>query len=52
MMTLFQVNGSLMYVDPQGNATGYDDVFTRCERAREHFTKAGLGAEYVDRYIR
>ena len=31
MITLFQVNGSLMYVDPQGNATGYDDVFTRCQ---------------------
>ena len=52
MITLFQVNGSLIYVDPQGNATGYDDVFTRCEKAREHFTRAGLGAEYVDRFIR
>ena len=52
MITLFQVTGSLIYVDPQGNVTGYDDVFTRCEKAREHFTRVGLGAEYVDQFIR
>ncbi len=52
MVTLFQVNGSLMYVDPEGNSTGYDDVFTRVEKARAHFTAAGLGADYVERFIR
>ena len=25
------MHGSQMYVDPLGNATGYDDVFTRIE---------------------
>ena len=31
MITFFIVHGALMYVDPQGKATGYDDVFTRLE---------------------
>jgi hypothetical protein len=34
MITLFQVTGSLIYVDPFGKTTGYDDVCTRIERAR------------------
>ena len=52
MITLFQVNGSLMYVDPQGVSTGYDDVFTRLEKARAHYTAVGLGDQYVDQFIR
>jgi len=52
MVTLFTVHGSLMYVDPQGNATGYDDVFTRIDKYRAHFEKVGLGADYVKRFMR
>ncbi len=52
MITLFQVTGSLMYVDPQGVSTGYDDVFTRLDKARAHYTAVGLGENYVDRFIR
>ena len=52
MITLFQVTGSLMYVDPQGNSTGYDDVFTRLEKARAHYKAVGLGDDYVERFIR
>jgi quercetin dioxygenase-like cupin family protein len=51
MVTLFQVNGSLIYVDPQGVASGYEDVFTRIERARAHYKKVGLGENYVARFI-
>ena len=29
MITLFQVNGIMLYVDPDGNALGYEDVFSR-----------------------
>ena len=32
MITLFTVHGSLMYVDPDGNSIGYDDVFTRMDK--------------------
>lgn len=52
MITLFTVHGALMYVDPQGNATGYDDVFTRIDKYREHFEAVGLGADHVRHYMR
>jgi hypothetical protein len=52
MITLFTVHGSLMYVDPEGNATGYDDVFTRIEKYRAHFESVGLGADYVKNFMR
>jgi 2,4'-dihydroxyacetophenone dioxygenase len=52
MITFFQVNGSLMYVDPQGISTGYDDVFTRIDKARAHYTSVGLGERYVEQFIR
>ncbi len=52
MITLFQVTGSLMYVDPQGASTGYDDVFTRLDKARAHYTAVGLGERYVEQFIR
>jgi hypothetical protein len=41
-----------MYVDPQGNATGYDDVFTRIDKYRAHFESVGLGADHVKRFMR
>ncbi|MBX3579494.1 MAG: 2,4'-dihydroxyacetophenone dioxygenase family protein [Rhizobiaceae bacterium] len=52
MMTLFQVHGSMIYVDAAGAVTGYDDVFTRIEQCRRHFEAVGLGASYVERFIR
>jgi 2,4'-dihydroxyacetophenone dioxygenase len=52
MITLFQVNGIMLYVDPDGNAQGYEDVFTKIEMCRKHYAAAGLGANYVDRFIR
>lgn len=52
MITLFMVQGALTYVDPDGAATGYDDVFTRIARYREHFEAVGLGADHVQRFVR
>ena len=52
MVTLFTVHGALMYVDPQGNSTGYDDVFTRIEKYRAHFESVGLGADFVRQFMR
>ena len=52
MVTLFTVFGALMYVDPQGQATGYDDVFTRIDKYRAHFESVGLGEDYVKRFMR
>ena len=52
MITLFQVNGIMLYVDPDGNAVGFEDVFTKIEMCRKHYTAIGLGADYVDQFIR
>lgn len=53
MVALFHVTGALIYVDTDtGVTTGYDDVFTKLEKARAHFKKVGLGEDYVDRFIR
>ena len=52
MITLFQVNGVMLYVDPDGNSTGYEDVFTKIAMCRSHYEACGLGAEYVERFIR
>ena len=52
MITFFQVNGSLHYVDDDGKAIGFDDVFTRIDLARAHFDSMGLGSDYVKKFIR
>jgi len=52
MITFFQVNGTMLYVDPDGKVQGYEDVFTKIEMCRRHFEAVGLGADYVERFIR
>lgn len=52
MITLFTIHGALMYVDPMGVSLGYDDVFTRIDKYRSHFESVGLGADYVQRFMR
>lgn len=52
MMFLSIVRGALIYFDEQGVTTGFDDVFSRIEAARRHFVTAGLGSDYVKRFIR
>ena len=52
MITLFQVNGAMIYVDPDGAVLGYDDVFTKIDLCRRHFAAVGLGDGYVDQFIR
>ena len=52
MITYFQVNGVMYYVDPYGKHMGYEDVFTKIDMCRAHFEKVGMGADYVDRFIR
>jgi 2,4'-dihydroxyacetophenone dioxygenase len=52
MITMFNVNGAMIYVDEQGNTVGYEDVFTKIEMCRKHYEAVGLGAGFVDRFIR
>lgn len=52
MITYFQVNGVMIYVDPWGKTMGFEDVFTKIEMCRKHYEEVGLGADYVDQFIR
>ena len=52
MITFFQVNGVMYYTDPDGNGTGYEDVFTKIDMCRKHYTAVGLGADHVKQFIR
>jgi quercetin dioxygenase-like cupin family protein len=52
MITLFQVNGAMIYVDPDGGVLGYEDVFTKIDLCRRHYSEVGLGLAYVDQFIR
>lgn len=52
MITMFQVNGVMLYVDPWGKVQGYEDVFTKIDLCRAHYEKVGLGRDYVDQFIR
>jgi len=52
MITLFHVQGALLYVDDQGRQIGYDNVHTKLKLAQDHFEKTGLGANYVAQFVR
>ena len=52
MITFFNIHGAMIYLDEQGNTTGYEDVFTKIAMCRQHYTDAGLGADYVDQFVR
>ena len=52
MATLFHVTGNYTYVDPYGEALGYEDVFTKLENARRHYEAVGLGKDYLRKFVR
>lgn len=49
---MFHVTGAYIYVDPQGEAQGVEDVFSKLESAKAHYEKVGLGGDYVKQFIR
>jgi hypothetical protein len=40
------------YVDPYGKHLGYEDVFIKIDMCRAHFENVGLGADFVQQFIR
>lgn len=52
MITWFHVTGGYTYVDPDGATLGVEDVFTKIDAAQKHYEAIGLGADYVQRFIR
>ena len=52
MITFFNISGAMIYLDEQGKQVAYEDVFTKIEMCRAHYESVGLGADYVDRFLR
>ncbi len=52
MITLFHVCGALIYYDEAGQPCGHDDVHTKIEMCRRHYAEVGLGADFVNQFIR
>jgi len=53
MITLFHVTGSLLYVNETTNEViGFDDVFTKLEKAKAWYESCGLGADFVQQFVR
>jgi quercetin dioxygenase-like cupin family protein len=52
MITFFNIIGAMVYVDEEGNQVGYEDTFTKIDLCRAHYADVGLGADYVDQFIR
>ena len=52
MITMFNVTGPLLYCDEEGNVVGAEDVFDKLRMAKEHYSRVGLGEEYVQQFVR
>src|SRR5690606_33529564 len=37
MITMFHATGAYVYIDAEGNAVGYEDVFTKIDHCRKHY---------------
>lgn len=53
MIALFHVTGSLLYVDEENDqVVGFDDVFSKLEKAKQWYAECGLGEDYVQQFVR
>ncbi|WP_050461843.1 2,4'-dihydroxyacetophenone dioxygenase family protein [Herbaspirillum autotrophicum] len=52
MITYFHITGVMYYCDPYGKFEGYEDVFTKLEMCKAHYEKIGLGADFVQQFVR
>ena len=52
MITMFNVNGAMIYVDESGKTVAYEDVFTKIDMCRSHYEKVGLGTDFINQFVR
>ena len=52
MITFFNIAGAMIYLDDSGRQIGYEDVFTKIDMCRTHYSSVGLGADYVQQFVR
>ncbi len=52
MITFFNISGAMLYLDADDKIVAYEDVHTKIEMCRKHYIACGLGAEYVQQFVR
>ena len=52
MKVTFNVTGPLLWLDEDGQVTGHFDVFDYIALCKEHYQKAGLGADLIEQLFR
>jgi 2,4'-dihydroxyacetophenone dioxygenase len=52
MITFFNISGCMIYLDADDKQIGMEDVFTKIDMCKKHYAANGLGADYVDQFIR
>lgn len=52
MITFFNITGSMIYLDADNQHAGYEDVFSKIDMCRAHYESVGLGADYLDQFVR
>jgi quercetin dioxygenase-like cupin family protein len=52
MITFFNITGCMYYLDENDRPSGFEDVFTKIDMCRRHYAAVGLGAGYLDQFIR
>ncbi|WP_108661991.1 2,4'-dihydroxyacetophenone dioxygenase family protein [Acuticoccus kandeliae] len=52
MITFFNITGCMYYLDENNKNIGFEDVFTKIDMCRKHYIEVGLGADFVDQFIR
>lgn len=52
MKVFFKVTGPLVWLDENGDPEGYFDVHDYIDLCKDHYEKAGLGAELIDALLR
>jgi quercetin dioxygenase-like cupin family protein len=52
MITFFNISGCMYYLNDRDENIGYEDVFTKIDMCRKHYIDVGLGADYVNQFIR
>jgi len=52
MITFFNISGAMIYVDAEDRTIGYEDVWTKIDMCRSHYASNGLGAGFVDQFVR
>lgn len=52
MITFFNIQGAMIYLNDDNEQTGYEDVWTKIDMCRTHYAGNGLSADYVDQFVR